>query len=277
MKFIKALLVTFLVLSSVFISQSNEANAASNVTIYLNDVKQSYSNTATIKNGTTLVPLRGVFEGLGAKVTWNSATKTIDATKGNTKIWLKIGSKTTKVNGKNVTIAVPAQVVKGNTLVPLRFISESLGAKVVWNQAAKTVNIYAGDYVIPSDDIQAIEERVVRLTNEERKKYGLAALQMDKPLMAAAREKSEDMRKHNYFSHTSPTFGSPFDRMRALGISYKYAGENIAYGQRSAEDVVKAWMNSKGHRENILNPNFTHIGVGYVKNGNIWTQQFVGR
>ncbi|MGN7476824.1 CAP domain-containing protein, partial [Solibacillus silvestris] len=126
-----------------------------------------------------------------------------------------------------------------------------------------------------TSDIAAIEAAVVELTNAERVKAGLQPLKTYAPLMAAAREKSQDMKDKNYFSHTSPTYGSPFDRLNALGISYKAAGENIAKGQRTAEEVVTAWMNSEGHRANILNANFTHIGVGYVKDGNIWTQQFI--
>ena len=93
--------------------------------------------------------------------------------------------------------------------------------------------------------------------------------------MGAAREKSIDMQKNNYFSHTSPTFGSPFDRLKALNIQYRTAGENIAKGQRSASEVVTAWMNSEGHRANILNESYTHIGVGFVQDGYIWTQQFI--
>ncbi|WP_339213267.1 CAP domain-containing protein [Solibacillus sp. FSL W8-0372] len=126
-----------------------------------------------------------------------------------------------------------------------------------------------------SSDIDAIEAAVVELTNAERVKAGLQPFKTHAPLMAAAREKSQDMKDKNYFSHTSPTYGSPFDRLKALGISYKAAGENIAKGQRTAQEVVTAWMNSEGHRANILNANFTHIGVGYVKDGNIWTQQFI--
>ena len=126
-----------------------------------------------------------------------------------------------------------------------------------------------------SSNIDAIEAAVVELTNAERVKAGLQPLKAYAPLMAAAREKSQDMKDKNYFSHTSPTYGSPFDRLKALGISYQSAGENIAKGQRTAEEVVTAWMNSEGHRANILNANFTHIGVGYVKDGNIWTQQFI--
>ncbi|MEK5232013.1 CAP domain-containing protein [Lysinibacillus sp. FSL K6-0232] len=127
----------------------------------------------------------------------------------------------------------------------------------------------------PSTDVNAFEQEVVTLTNAERTKAGLAPLQTDAPLMAAAREKSQDMQKNKYFSHTSPTFGSPFDRMKALGIKYKAAGENIAQGQRSPQEVVQAWMDSPGHRANILNAKFTHIGVGYVQSGNYWTQQFI--
>lgn len=126
-----------------------------------------------------------------------------------------------------------------------------------------------------TSDVNAFEKEVVKLTNAERTKAGLSPLQTDDKLMAAAREKSQDMQSNNYFSHTSPTFGSPFDRMKALGIAYKSAGENIAQGQRSPQEVVQAWMDSPGHRANILNGKFTHIGVGYVKSGNYWTQQFI--
>ncbi|WP_155591076.1 CAP domain-containing protein [Lysinibacillus cavernae] len=126
-----------------------------------------------------------------------------------------------------------------------------------------------------TSDVNAFEQEVVKLTNAERTKAGLSPLQTDAKLMAAAREKSQDMQTNNYFSHTSPTFGSPFDRMKALGITYKGAGENIAKGQRSPQEVVQAWMDSPGHRANILNGKFTHIGVGYVKSGNYWTQQFI--
>ena len=91
------------------------------------------------------------------------------------------------------------------------------------------------------------------------------------------RKKSQDMHDKNYFSHTSPTYGSPFEMMKQFGIQYRTAGENIAKGQRSAQEVVNAWMNSAGHRANILNKNFTHIGVGYVADGNYWTQMFIGK
>ncbi|MED0965077.1 CAP domain-containing protein [Bacillus paramycoides] len=130
----------------------------------------------------------------------------------------------------------------------------------------------------PAEEAKSLsefEQRVVELTNAERTKQGLPALKIDTELSKVARIKSEDMQKNNYFDHNSPTYGSPFDMMKKFGISYKSAGENIAQGQRTPEEVVQAWMNSAGHRANILNSGFTHIGVGYVESGNYWTQQFI--
>lgn len=98
-----------------------------------------------IVNKRTLVPLRSIFEELGANVQWNQKDKTITATKGKSNIWLKIGSKETKVNGKAVMIDVPAQVHGDSTLVPLRFISESMGAGVEWNASNETAIITLSD------------------------------------------------------------------------------------------------------------------------------------
>lgn len=127
-----------------------------------------------------------------------------------------------------------------------------------------------------TDQLNQFEHQVVQLTNEERTKRGLSPLKVNVELSKVAREKSADMARNNYFSHNSPTYGSPFDMMKQFGISYRTAGENIAKGQRTPQEVVNAWMNSAGHRKNILNPSFKEIGVGYVENGNVWTQQFIG-
>lgn len=126
----------------------------------------------------------------------------------------------------------------------------------------------------------AYEQEVVKLVNEERAKKDLDPLEMDKHLSDLARKKSQDMAENNYFSHTSPTYGSPFDMMKQFDFSFRLAGENIAAGQRSPEQVVEGWMNSEGHRENILKEDFTHIGVGYVegdgpKHRTYWTQLFM--
>ncbi len=118
---------------------------------------------------------------------------------------------------------------------------------------------------------------MLELTNQERAKNGVPALKLDVELSKVARTKSADMKAKGYFDHNSPTYGSPFDMMKQFGITYKSAGENIAMGQRTPEEVVNAWMNSEGHRKNILNASFTHLGVGYVADGNYWTQMFIGK
>ncbi|WP_432667620.1 SafA/ExsA family spore coat assembly protein [Wukongibacter baidiensis] len=140
--------------------------------------------------------------------------------------------------------------------------------------------IYPGDkvYVPLFSNVKAIEQEVIRLCNLERQKAGLPAYSHNWQLSRVARYKSEDMANRGYFSHTSPTYGSPFQMMKNFKIKYSAAGENIAMGQRTAQAVVQGWMNSSGHRANILSRNFTQIGVGYAKNskGTIyWTQMFI--
>jgi uncharacterized YkwD family protein len=113
--------------------------------------------------------------------------------------------------------------------------------------------------------------------NVERQKAGLQALKMDSAITNVAELKSKDMATKNYFAHQSPTYGSAGDMLTQFGIRWSAWGENIASGQRTPEAVVTAWMNSAGHRANILSPNFSRIGVGYVTNSNgtpYWTQIF---
>ncbi|WZY00017.1 SafA/ExsA family spore coat assembly protein [Bacillus sp. FSL W7-1360] len=151
------------------------------------------------------------------------------------------------------------------------------------NPQVKNPNmIYPGQKLtIPSSSAnKRFEEEVVRLVNAERAKQGLAPLKNNWELSRVARFKSEDMRDANYFDHTSPTYGSPHKMIKDFGISYRASGENIAAGQVTPQDVFKGWMNSPGHKKNILSPNYTEIGVGYAKGGSYrhyWTQMFIGR
>ena len=140
--------------------------------------------------------------------------------------------------------------------------------------------IYPGDKVtIPKNaDTIPIEEEVIRLVNEERKKAGLSPLTKNWEVSRVARIKSQDMIENNYFAHNSPVYGTPFQMLKSFGISYRYAGENIAKGQTSSQAVMNAWMNSSGHKANILNKNYTQIGVGLAKSQNgtyYWTQMFL--
>ncbi|WP_250213017.1 CAP domain-containing protein [Acrocarpospora catenulata] len=121
----------------------------------------------------------------------------------------------------------------------------------------------------------AVENEVVRLTNAERAKAGCGPLTHDARLHKAALGHSADMSAKNYFSHDSQDGRDFSDRIKAAGYSFTAIGENIAQGQRSAASVVNDWMNSPGHRQNILNCNYVHIGVGYVAAGGpYWTQDF---
>ncbi|TWT09179.1 hypothetical protein FQV28_05970 [Planomicrobium sp. CPCC 101079] len=122
--------------------------------------------------------------------------------------------------------------------------------------------------------LSAYEKEIVTLVNKERTKAGLKALAVDTNLSKVSRLKSDDMKKRKQMSHTG-TYGSPFDMMKKFGIKYRSAGENIARGYKTPKEVMKGWMNSQGHRANILNKKYTHIGVGYTASGNYWTQQFI--
>ena len=140
--------------------------------------------------------------------------------------------------------------------------------------------IYVGQTVLIPDasSLATHEQQVLTLVNQERANRGLAALTLDSELSRVARIKSQDMIDKQYFSHISPTYGSPFEMMEAFGLRFSAAGENIAYGQQTAAEVMNAWMNSAGHRANILSETYTHIGIGVAKaaNGTLyWTQMFM--
>ena len=172
-------------------------------------------------------------------------------------------------------------VVRGDTMwkIAVKYevgLSEIIKANP---QIQNPALIYPGQVLtVPTLDTQvsSFESEVVRLVNLERAKKGLKPLVEDWQLSRVARYKSQDMKDRKYFSHTSPTYGSPFEMMKKFGITYRTAGENIAMGQRTPRAVVDAWMNSSGHRANIMNSSFTEIGVGYVANGHYWTQMFIG-
>ncbi len=182
----------------------------------------------------------------------------------------------------SASAATTHTVVSGDTMwkLAVRYEVGLSEIKAANPQIANPDLIYPGQVLnIPTTDttVTSYEQEVIRLVNEIRVKNGLSALTYDWELSRVARYKSQDMKDNKYFSHTSPVYGSPFDMMRSFGIRYRSAGENIARGQRSPQAVVDAWMNSSGHRANILNSSFTHIGVGYVASGNYWTQMFIGR
>ena len=130
-----------------------------------------------------------------------------------------------------------------------------------------------------TSNMNSDEKEVFDLINKQRTNNGLAALKNDSEVQRVARIKAQDMVNNNYFSHTSPTYGSPFDMLKSFKISYKTAGENIA-GNSSNSSAVTAWMNSSGHKANILNSNFNYTGIGVVsspKYGKMYVQLFIGK
>ena len=177
--------------------------------------------------------------------------------------------------------ALSHTVVRGDTMWKLA-VQYQVGTSEIIASNPQVSNpdlIYPGQILtIPEEDAEVTqyEQEVIRLVNEIRVQNGLSALTYNWELSRVARYKSQDMVDNRYFSHTSPTYGTPFQMIRSFGLSYRSAGENIAYGQRTPQAVVNAWMNSSGHRANILSSSYTQIGVGYVANGHYWTQMFIG-
>lgn len=176
--------------------------------------------------------------------------------------------------------AVSHTVVRGDTMWKIA-VKYEVGLSEIKSANPEIKNpdlIYPGQILsVPtrSTTLVSFEQEVVRLVNEIRRERGLSALEHDWQLARVARIKSEDMKNNRYFSHTSPTYGSPFQMIKSFGITYRSAAENIAKGYSTPQAVVNGWMNSSGHRANILNSSFTHIGVGYVEEGHYWTQMFI--
>jgi uncharacterized YkwD family protein len=185
------------------------------------------------------------------------------------------------------TLSVAAQsltytVKSGDTMwkIAVKYqigISELLQAN---KQITNSAQIRVGQKLtIPNiDNVTKFENQVIVLVNQERAKRGLQTLTQNWQLCRVARYKSQDMVNKNYFSHISPTYGSPFLMMENFGMRFSAAGENIAMGQQSPQAVMTAWMNSPGHRSNILSPAYTQIGVGVAKDSRgvlYWTQQFI--
>lgn len=178
-------------------------------------------------------------------------------------------------------VSLTHTVVQGDTMWKLAVKYQVGTSEII--QANKQISnpnlIYPGQVLtIPQMDasVSAFEAEVIRLVNDIRVQNGLQPLSANWELSRIARYKSQDMLDKGYFAHTSPTYGSSGQMIKAFGLSYRFAGENIAMGYATPQAVVTGWMNSSGHRANILNSSYKEIGVGYVSNGNYWTQMFIG-
>ena len=178
----------------------------------------------------------------------------------------------TTINNTNMTTGT-------GTVTPAPKTDTSTGGGATGTAGGGTGTTGGGTAATGSGIMTSDEARILQLVNAERAKTGAKPLGSNGDCTKLARMKSKDMVDSNYFSHQSPTYGSPFDMLKSNKVSYMYAGENIAMNQ-NAEAAFKAWMNSEGHKKNILNPNFTDLGVGIAPKGNgsyIYTQLFIGK
>lgn len=163
--------------------------------------------------------------------------------------------------------------------------SDQIGAvstkyvKKIKANAGTTTTTPSNNTTSDNSSASADEKELLRLINAERTKNGLSELKFSEELLKVARDKAKDLVDNNYFSHNSPTYGSPFDMMKSYGITYKTAGENIA-GNSTLQGAVTAWMNSEGHRANILSNAYNYTGIGIVsspKYGKVLVQMFIGK
>jgi len=130
-----------------------------------------------------------------------------------------------------------------------------------------------------SSTMTSDEQEVFNLINKQRTNNGLSALKVNSEVQRVAKIKAQDMVNNSCFSHNSPTYGTPFQMLQSFKVSYKTAGENIA-GNSSNTGAVNAWMNSSGHKANILNNSFNYTGIGVVnspKYGKVYVQMFIGK
>ncbi|MCR4718039.1 MAG: hypothetical protein K5768_00215 [Firmicutes bacterium] len=222
----------------------------------------------------TYVPLRSICEALGCNVNW-------DASSGNINIEPEQGNNCENCENDN-NCADGSCNQNGNYTSWQDFVNNFFNHNSGQNNSGNTQTEtppapFQNEQ--PSSNIGSYELQVLNLVNEQRANYGLPALKYSTQLEAVAYSHSKDMAQNNYFSHTNLSGQSPFDRMRLAGISYRSAAENIAAGQRTPQEVVNAWMNSSGHRANILNSSVTEMGVGIYSGGSYgvyWTQLFRG-
>ena len=265
----KRIIGALIIIASLF---SVPAYAADDISVYLNGDKLAFEQPPIIRDDSTLVPFRAIFEALDMTVQWFGETRRVTAQKEDTAITLYIDRPTMYVNKESIELLTPPIIYNDYTLVPLRAVSEAAGANVSWDGDTRSVYITTEE-----SEFDEWAQRVLVLTNNERIKRNLGILRWDDTLAELAVKHCTDMAERGYFAHDTPEGVTPFDRMKAAGVSYYIAGENVAAGQYSPENVVKEWMESEGHRANILNPDFTRIGIGVVKGGSYgiyWAQEF---
>lgn len=231
--------------------------------------------TTTQTTGTSVVSLNGYY---------NSNTYTTAPTSGTSTITIS-GASTEPISGSSsvpIVVPVSGQSTQSSSSVPITLPSSTPSTTTTTTptstpsstSSSSTPSSYPT--IAPVTSLTPDQQSLVDMVNQERANAGLAPLKVDFRLVSVAQAKAQDMKTNNYFGHTSPTYGTAWAMMSAVGINYQYAGENIA-GNDSVAGAMAAWMSDPGHRANILNPQFTDIGVGIVYGsayGNLYVQEF---
>lgn len=171
-----------------------------------------------------------------------------------------------------LTLALPAGAASAATAGTSNVLNISTGGALTQTQLAALLKANTSAPSAASTSTFALD--VFKIVNQQRKKAGLKPILFNKKLSSIAMIKAKDLKVNKYFSHTSPKLGTPFQLLKSKGVKYRYAGENIAMGQRTPSQVMKDWMNSKGHKANILNKNYKYIGIAYYQGE--WVQLFTG-
>lgn len=266
----------FLALMCAFAMFPSVSFAEEEIKVFVNGSAVEFDQPPIIYNDRTLVPMRAIFEELRLTVQWFEEEQRVTAFDGEVNITMLIGKPYIYLDDEEFEIDTAPMIVNDRTLVPLRAIGESLNGDVEWDGELRTVTITIPERETYNAD-EELEHKILELTNAEREKYGLEPLVWNEELAALSRAHSADMAERGFFNHNNPDGKSPFDRMKDAGISYFAAAENIAAGQATPEKAMEAWMNSDGHRANILNPKLKELGVGVAhggKYGIYWTQNF---
>lgn len=299
LKIVKSLICVLIIL---FVFRINEfpVEAKQGIKIYIdNKLIPVKGVNPFIDKGRVLVPLRLVQENMESNVTWDNTKKQVTSWKKNgeevTTLIYKLespylykeyygGQENNEVTVEKID--VPVRLVKGQTVIPLRSATESFGSNIKWNSSKSEVHIYTNKSIRPKSNsyqyqvlgdvnaLHSLELELFYLTNAERIKAGLKPLVLDVNNSKVARIKSKDMHDNKYFDHNSPTYGSPFEMIKKHGITYKGAGENLAAGFETAAEVTKGWMESPGHRENLLRDSFERVGFGFYEGTNEYKRYY---
>lgn len=274
--------------------------AAAEIAVTVDGEEIYFADQAPVlSEGRVLVPVRAVFERLGFDVIWGEFTQIIVLAREGDTVSLVIGDNGFVANGMIYASSVPPQIINYRTMLPIRAIVESVGYHVAWDEPTNTVQIFTSPPPIPDaitipdrhitpeelaawvanyharGGINNFEREVIRLTNIERENAGQAPLEICAELMLSARFKAQSMYDLGYFEHTSPVYGAFYNiSFEVFGIPRQTIGENLGRGHRTPEDVVQGWLDSPGHRSNLLSEQFTRIGVGFFEY--TWAQKFLG-